>query len=51
MVRNKSISQLATTSRRKVLASALIYATSLTVRSSSATGKEKEIFDIPRSKD
>jgi len=47
MVRNKSISQLATTSRRKVLASALIYATSLTVRSSSATGKEKDSSTFP----
>ncbi|MEH2574991.1 non-heme chloroperoxidase [Bradyrhizobium sp. AZCC 1708] len=47
MVGNKSISQLATASRRKVLASALIYATSLTVRSSSATGKEKDSSTFP----
>src|SRR5438094_414053 len=47
MAWNNSVSQLATTSRRKVLASALIYATSLTVRSSSATGKETEISTSP----
>jgi len=47
MAWNNSVSQLATTSRRKVLASALIYATSLTVRSSSATGKEKDSSTFP----
>jgi non-heme chloroperoxidase len=47
MVTNKSINQLATTSRRKVLASALIYATSLTVRSSSAIGKETDSSTFP----
>lgn len=47
MVKNKFISQLATTSRRSVLASALLYATSLTVRSSSAIGKEKDSSTLP----
>src|SRR5947207_5028388 len=47
MAWNNSVSKLATTSRRKVLASALIYATSLTVRSSSATGKEKDSSTFP----
>ena len=50
MAWNNSVSQLATTSRRKVLASALIYATSLTVRSSSATGKEKDSSTFPAQK-
>ena len=47
MAWNDSVTRLATTSRRKVLASALIYATSLTVRSSSATGKEKDSSTFP----
>jgi non-heme chloroperoxidase len=42
MTWNHAVSRLATASRRNVLASALIYATSLTVRDSSAAGKEKE---------
>ena len=50
MAWNNSVSRLATTSRRKVLASALIYATSLTVRSSSATGKEKDSSTFPAQK-
>jgi non-heme chloroperoxidase len=50
MAWNNSLSRLATTSRRKVLASALIYATSLTVRSSSATGKEKDSSTFPAQK-
>ena len=43
MTRNNSLSRFANISRRKVLATTLMYAMSLTVRSSSATGKETEI--------
>jgi non-heme chloroperoxidase len=47
MIWNNPVNRLATTSRRKVLASALVYATSLTVRSSSAAGEEKESPTFP----
>ena len=40
MILNYPLKRLAATSRRKLLASSLLYATSLTVRSSSATGAE-----------
>lgn len=40
MIPNNTLKRLAATSRRKLLASSLLYATSLTVRSSSATGAE-----------
>src|SRR6187200_2694370 len=43
MVRTNSICRLATTSRRKVLATALMYAVSMTVRSSSAAGDETKL--------
>ena len=47
MTRNNSLSRFANISRRKVLATTLMYAMSLTVRSSSATGKETEISTSP----
>lgn len=47
MIRNNSVIQLAKASRRKVLATALMYATTLTVRSSSAAGKEQETSSPP----
>ena len=47
MTRNHSLSRLAHISRRKVLATTLMYAISLTVRSTSATGKETEVATSP----
>lgn len=51
MAWNNSVSRLANTSRRKVLATALTYAISLTVRSTSAAGKETKVSTSPYSKD
>jgi len=45
MAWNNSVSGLANTSRRKVLATTLLYAISLTVHSTSAAGK-KQRFHI-----
>jgi non-heme chloroperoxidase len=42
MILNTPLTHLAATSRRKLLASTMLYATSLTVRSSSATGRESQ---------
>jgi len=47
MAWNNSVSRLANASRRKVLATTLMYATSLTVRSTSAAGKETRISTHP----
>jgi non-heme chloroperoxidase len=47
MTRNNFPSRLANISRRKVLAATLMYAISLTVRSTSATGKETDISTSP----
>jgi non-heme chloroperoxidase len=47
MILNKPLSRLAATSRRKLMSSSLLYATSLTVRSSSATGEESRSATAP----
>src|SRR5947207_284575 len=47
MTRNNSLCRLANVSRRKVLATTLMYAISLTVRSTSATGNETEVSTSP----
>jgi len=47
MAWNNSVSRLANTSRRKILATTLMYAFSLTVRSSSAAGKETTASTYP----
>jgi len=47
MTRNNSLNRLANISRRKVLATTMMYAISLTVRSTSATGKETEVSTSP----
>jgi non-heme chloroperoxidase len=46
MAWNNSVSGLANTSRRKVLATTLLYAISLTVRSTSAAGKETKVSHL-----
>lgn len=47
MAWNNSVSRLANASRRKVLATTLMYATSLTVRSTSAAGKDTRNSTYP----
>jgi non-heme chloroperoxidase len=47
MAWNNSVSRLANTSRRKILATTLMYAFSLTVRSPSAVGKETTASTYP----
>lgn len=48
MALNNSVSWHANASRRKVPASALMYAISLTVRPASAAGEELEEIPVPR---